>query len=1159
MAKIYVQSLRRGWKETDANGNVTRNDWEEYESMPDHWKPIEGELVLEYDNGIPRLKIGDGIHEFSELSYMSIDSFILPKQAFVELSTSWTEEQKNGKTRYYQEVKVSNATITLNSKVDLQPTAEQLYTFHQKDLAFVAENDGGKIRVYCVGLVPQNGYTIPATVTEVVAEDESTIVGNTTATPNPQPDWNQDDATKADYIKNKPKFVAGENGFSGSYNDLTDKPTNVSAFINDAGYLTTVPNEIYVGDGEMPEDATIQIIMDGVDEEQALKDELMEYIDTELENSNTDILEQIAQLSSEKVVLYSPQTLTDAEKAQARANLGIVDDDVPYTNLAEPLPDNTTDTTKWVNGYRISSTGIAASSGTTLSNPIHCNIGDVVRVKGVNFREGSDRFSVWINETFDDGTKMDGNCTGHVSVGSTNWVSVTKIDDNEYEFKVIKLSSSLVTLDYMRFAFETPTNPSNVIITVNEEIVNNDDMRIDDLETRTTALENRVTTLENMDYEGGTTSDVSTIPAYWESHLAEKISEVKALQDEGGKDCFSFIVMADTHYPSNLGKKSPILAKHILDKCDIRYALLLGDAQTRGCYNTKELLLAENAQIEEMLSPIRDRLLQTEGNHDGSYGWLDRDGDGKYDNTDKEPAERETYVYNLTPAELHSAIYRKVGLVGDVHFDESGSGYYVDDTANKVRYIILNTQCNDYELQEDGTSKYPKMWLMNFTQSQFDLVIEALNDIPSDSWGVVVAGHCPLFQEIGDRVVMQGVLGAYARKTSYSDTYDGKASGDVSYANLADVDSADWLKNTRYNSSYVQTVAPGVDVTNYIAISDNSLMHLKDFDIMSNLQDGANYGRIYFYDENKNYIGYQNPSAIASVRDTWFTTADYNDAVMLVNIADIVYYYENIRGKAKYIRFGGIPGVDIIITDNEEIQYVDGYTNLAEPLPDNTTDTTKWVNGYRLSSSGLAARADTTVSNSISCKYGDVIRIKGVTLRENDDRICVTFYQNGGEVDDLQYWNVGNTFTCELIDDVYVVTIQNVNAMRLRFAMPTPTNPDAIIVTRNQEIIGNEVAGVPTGKGYDYVSVDCDFSNAKGQLIGYFHGHTHIDSVNNSNNFKIIGTRCDAKEENVEALWNERVAGTITEQSFDVFTVNKKTRKIYATKIGAGDNREISY
>ena len=35
----------------------------------------------------------------------------------------------------------------------------------------------------------------------------SKIIGNTTATPNPRPDWNQTDETKADFIKNKPTIL----------------------------------------------------------------------------------------------------------------------------------------------------------------------------------------------------------------------------------------------------------------------------------------------------------------------------------------------------------------------------------------------------------------------------------------------------------------------------------------------------------------------------------------------------------------------------------------------------------------------------------------------------------------------------------------------------------------------------------------------------------------------------------------------------------------------------------------------------------------------------------------------------------------------------------------------------------------------------------------
>jgi hypothetical protein len=41
----------------------------------------------------------------------------------------------------------------------------------------------------------------------------SKIIGNTTATPNPRPDWEQTDETKADYIKNKPNIeeIVAEN------------------------------------------------------------------------------------------------------------------------------------------------------------------------------------------------------------------------------------------------------------------------------------------------------------------------------------------------------------------------------------------------------------------------------------------------------------------------------------------------------------------------------------------------------------------------------------------------------------------------------------------------------------------------------------------------------------------------------------------------------------------------------------------------------------------------------------------------------------------------------------------------------------------------------------------------------------------------------------
>ena len=57
--------------------------------------------------------------------------------------------------------------VTEHSQVDLTPSVEQLAIFHEKDLAFVAENDGGVVTVYAVGQKPKNDYTIQVTITEV--------------------------------------------------------------------------------------------------------------------------------------------------------------------------------------------------------------------------------------------------------------------------------------------------------------------------------------------------------------------------------------------------------------------------------------------------------------------------------------------------------------------------------------------------------------------------------------------------------------------------------------------------------------------------------------------------------------------------------------------------------------------------------------------------------------------------------------------------------------------------------------------------------------------------------------------------------------------------------------------------------------------------------
>jgi hypothetical protein len=92
---------------------------------------------------------------------------VAPSPASIKLYADRWVQSKN-EQRWHQEVVVSNATITKYSKIDLQLSAEQIMIFYEKDLAFVTENDGGKVTVYCIGQVPENDYVIQATVSEVV-------------------------------------------------------------------------------------------------------------------------------------------------------------------------------------------------------------------------------------------------------------------------------------------------------------------------------------------------------------------------------------------------------------------------------------------------------------------------------------------------------------------------------------------------------------------------------------------------------------------------------------------------------------------------------------------------------------------------------------------------------------------------------------------------------------------------------------------------------------------------------------------------------------------------------------------------------------------------------------------------------------------------------
>lgn len=513
---------------------------------------------------------------------------------------------------------------------------------------------------------------------------------------------------------------------------------------------------------------------------------------------------------------------------------------------------------------------------------------------------------------------------------------------------------------------------------------------------------------EIVDLKGGT-----SVPDYWQEHIDGKIATIKELQRQYGKDCFSFVFMTDIHYPTNLGKRSPVLAKKIMSECNIRFALNGGDNNTRGCYQTKEEILSENKQVNEMFAPIKDRLLQVEGNHDGSYYWS-----GGTVNSGT------AYVKQLNENEMFEEYYRANGLSGDVHFDANSNAFYVDDVSNKVRYIGLNTMNvpnSKDDVNADGTAKYTKFTHYQFLQAQYDFLCnEALVTVPSDAWKVVVFGHSGIYNA-GDYAVMVDVLSAYKNKANCVAEYAGTASGSVpNYDNLLD-ETGDGFLWGYLSTSDSKTEVPSAKqtkmFTNYIPIKT----HKSTPDILRVLDKNKKLYAVKCYDSNKQAV---------SVLPNWIT----------VDKSDFVYDEDGVMTwKAAY------------------------------------------VNDY-----------------------------------------------------------------------VATATVNSLAYVRLYFASETDINLNDIAITVNQPI-----EETTSEHGYDYVSVNHDFTDAKGKFIAYFHGHDHKDADYTRDSITDISTRCDSKQEHDEAMQAERVKGTITEQSFDVFTVTSD--KIYATKIGAGTDREISY
>lgn len=107
---------------------------------------------------------GGGLEVQMEGPFGGLSGGSTAKLTTIELSASaW----KGAKSPYFQVVDMPE--VSVNSKVDLQLSVEQLELIQKKRVAFIAENDAGVVTIYAMGDRPNMDYTLQATVLEVIA------------------------------------------------------------------------------------------------------------------------------------------------------------------------------------------------------------------------------------------------------------------------------------------------------------------------------------------------------------------------------------------------------------------------------------------------------------------------------------------------------------------------------------------------------------------------------------------------------------------------------------------------------------------------------------------------------------------------------------------------------------------------------------------------------------------------------------------------------------------------------------------------------------------------------------------------------------------------------------------------------------------------------
>ena len=258
------------------------------------------------------------------------------------------------------------------------------------------------------------------------------------------------------------------------------------------------------------------------------------------------------------------------------------------------------------------------------------------------------------------------------------------------------------------------------------------------------------------------------IPAGWCQEIADTVETVNSIELADPAGAIRFVFATDIHvdpdptgsYTGNMGKVSA----EVMRACAIPFFATGGDNCTQSTGFMPEDFTENMRVLLEQLAPIPQKnILLSVGNHDGATGSREVNGETLYYRYQLNNQQRSAVFFDW---QRESNPYK--------HFDSDGTYYYLDDSATKTRYIILNSFWSRWEGEENGYVTDPQHSFFHnhmFGPQQLKWFASEALDMPPEYGAVIITHFAP---DAKDFEVFKGIVDAYSTHSTYQGSYIGQ-------------------------------------------------------------------------------------------------------------------------------------------------------------------------------------------------------------------------------------------------------------------------------------------------------------------------------------------------------------------------------------------------